>query len=247
MAKHEDLQDKRVVVTGGASGIGLATAQRFVKEGAKVVIFDINEKAFQEVLNSNPGIVGAVKVDVSVEEDVVKGFEKVDQLIGGIDVLISNAGISVRKPYDEIEFEQWKRVIDINLNGMFLCSKEAIKRMKKQQSGVILFTASTNGMNGHPFYADYNASKAGVILLAKTIALEYAPYIRANSICPGYVMTPMQKAEYTEEMFAVVNEGIPLKRHADPEEVGALYAFLASSDASYITGQFIPIDGGETA
>ncbi len=247
MAKYEDLQGKRVVVTGGASGIGLATAQRFVKEGAKVVIFDINESAFQEVLNSNPGIIGAVKVDVSVEKDVVKGFEKVDQLIGGIDVLISNAGISVRKAYDEIEFEQWKRVIDINLNGMFLCSKEAIKRMKKQQSGVILFTASTNGMNGHPFYADYNASKAGVILLAKTIALEYAPYIRANSICPGYVMTPMQKAEYTEEMFEVVNEGIPLKRHADPEEVGALYAFLASSDASYITGQFIPIDGGETA
>ncbi len=247
MAIHEDLQGKRVVVTGGASGIGLATAQRFVKEGAKVVIFDINDKAFDNVLENNPGLVGAVKVDVRAEADVKNGFQEADHLIGGIDILISNAGISVRKPFDEIEYEQWKNVIDINLNGMFLCSKEAVKRMKKQKSGVILFTASTNGMSGHPFYADYNASKAGVILLAKTIALEYAPYIRANSICPGYVMTPMQKAEYTEEMFAVVNEGIPLKRHAEPEEVGALYAFLASDDASYITGQFIPIDGGETA
>ncbi len=247
MSRHEDLQGKRVVVTGGASGIGLATAQRFIKEGANVVIFDINDKAFEEVIAGNPGLSGAVKVDVSKEEDVIKGFEEADRLLGGIDVLISNAGISVRKPFAEIQYEQWKKVIDINLNGMFLCSKEAVKRMEKQKSGVILFTASTNGMNGHPFYADYNASKAGVILLAKTIALEFAPYIRANSICPGYVMTPMQKAEYTEEMFAVVNEGIPMKRHADPEEVGALYAFLASEDASYITGQFIPIDGGETA
>jgi len=247
MARYDELQGKRVVVTGGASGIGLATAQRFAKEGSDVVIFDINEKALEKALDDNPSLKGGVKVDVSIEIDVKKGFEMVDELIGGIDILISNAGISVRKPFVEIEYDQWKKVIDINLGGMFLCSKEAIKRMEKQHSGVILFTASTNGMEGHPFYADYNASKAGVILLAKTISLEYAPWLRVNAVCPGYVMTPMQKAEYTEEMFAVVNEGIPLKRHAEPEEVAALYAFLSSSDAAYITGQFIPIDGGETA
>lgn len=247
MARFDDLKGKRVVVTGGASGIGLATAQRFTLEGAKVVIFDVNENAIKEVLISNPSFAGAVKVDVGSEEDVLKGFEKVDELIGGIDILVSNAGISIRKPFIEIGYDQWRKVMDTNLGGMFLCSKEAIKRMEKQKSGVILFTASTNGMQGHPFYADYNASKAGVILLAKTIALEYAPWLRVNAICPGYVMTPMQKAEYTEEMFAVVNEGIPIKRHAEPEEVAALFAFLASSDAAYITGQFIPIDGGETA
>ena len=167
--------------------------------------------------------------------------------MGGLDVLVSNAGISVRSLFRDTEFSQWKKVLGINLDGMFLCAKEALKRMEPQKSGVILLTASTNGMEGHPYYTDYNVSKAGVILLGRSLALEYAPYIRVNSICPGYVLTPMQKAEYTEEMLAVVNEGIPMKRHAEPEEVAALFAFLASDEAAYITGQHIPIDGGETA
>jgi meso-butanediol dehydrogenase/(S,S)-butanediol dehydrogenase/diacetyl reductase len=247
MARYEELQDKRVVVTGGASGIGFAPAQRFAKEGAKVVIFDWNEAALKNVLAENPDLAGGVKVDVSNPESVKEGFLKVDEILGGIDVLISNAGISVRNLVKDADFEQWTKVIGINLNGMFLCSKEALSRMEKQKSGVILFTASTNGMEAHPYYADYNASKAGVILLGRTLALEYAPYIRVNSICPGYVLTPMQRAEYTDEMLEKVNEGIPMKRHATPEEVAALFVFLASDEASYITGQHIPIDGGETA
>lgn len=108
-------------------------------------------------------------------------------------------------------------------------------------------TASTNGVVGHPYYADYNASKAGVNLLARTMALELAPTIRVNTICPGYVLTPMQLAEYTPAMLDKVNENIPLKRHALPEEVAGLFAFLASDEAAYITGQQIPIDGGELA
>lgn len=247
MARYEDLVGKRVVVTGGASGIGLATAKRFAKEGSKVVIFDINEKALDDVISNNPDLAGGVVVDVSKEESVIKGFEKVDKLIDGIDVLISNAGISVRSLFKDITYEQWKKVLDINLNGMYLCAREALKRMSEQKSGVVLFTASTNGMEAHPYYADYNASKAGVILLGRTLALEYAPYIRVNSICPGYVLTPMQRAEYTDEMLEQVNEGIPMKRHATPEEVASLFVFLASDEASYITGQHIPIDGGETA
>lgn len=247
MAKYDELKDKRVVVTGGASGIGLATAKRFAKEGAKVVIFDWNEESIKEVLENNPELIDGVRADVSNPLDVENGFLKVDDIIGGIDVLISNAGISVRNLFKNVEYEQWSKVLGINLGGMFLCAKEALKRMERQKSGVILFTASTNGMEGHPYYADYNASKAGVILLGRTLALEYAPYIRVNSICPGYVLTPMQKAEYTEEMLEKVNLGIPMKRHATPEEVAALFVFLASDEASYITGQHIPIDGGETA
>ena len=119
--------------------------------------------------------------------------------------------------------------------------------MKQQQSGVILFTASTNGFSGYPYYTDYNASKSGVINLAKTIALECAPWLRTNAICPGYVLTPMQKAEYTPEMFDAVNARIPMGRHAEPEEIAALFAFLASAEAKYITGTTIVIDGGETA
>jgi NAD(P)-dependent dehydrogenase (short-subunit alcohol dehydrogenase family) len=147
----------------------------------------------------------------------------------------------------KIDYDRWSKVLRINLDGMFLCAKAAIERMKPQQSGVILFTASTNGFAGYPYYTDYNASKSAVINLTKTIALECAPWLRINSICPGYVLTPMQKAEYTAEMFDAVNARIPMGRHADPAEIAALFAFLASSEAKYITGTTISIDGGETA
>lgn len=247
MARYEDLINKRVVITGGASGIGLATAKRFAKEGAKVIIFDINKVALDDVLTENVDLLDGFEVDVSDEESVRNGFVKVDELMGGIDILISNAGISIRNLFKNITYSQWKKVMDINLGGMYLCAKEALNRMEKQKSGVVLFTASTNGMEAHPYYADYNSSKAGVILLGRTLALEYAPYIRVNSICPGYVLTPMQRAEYTDEMLEEVNQGIPMKRHATPEEIASLFVFLASDEATYITGQHIPIDGGETA
>lgn len=247
MALYEDLKGKRVLVTGAASGIGFATAKRFADEGAKVFVVDYNEKATMQVMMENPDFAGYCCADVSKESDVISAFKKMDQELGGIDVLISNAGISIRSDFVDITYDQWKKVIDINLNGMFLCAREAAKRMTEQKSGVILMTASTNGTEGHRWYTDYNASKAGVILLTKSMALELAPNIRVNCVCPGYVLTPMQKAEYTEEMLAKVNEGIPMKRHAEPEEIGALYAFLASSEARYITGADIRIDGGETA
>jgi NAD(P)-dependent dehydrogenase (short-subunit alcohol dehydrogenase family) len=246
MGMYKDLEGKRVVITGGASGIGCATAKRFIAEGAHVFIIDWNEKALNNVLSENSNLSGVCS-DVSNPDDMKKAFSTVDDVLGGIDVLISNAGISVRNPFLEIAYEQWSQVLRVNLDGMFLCSKEAIKRMKKQQSGVILFTASTNGLEGHPLYADYNASKAGVILLAKTLALEFAPWLRVNAVCPGYVLTPMQKAEYTPEMLETVNSEIPLNRHAEPEEVAGLFAFLSSEEASYMTGQAIVIDGGETA
>ena len=118
--------------------------------------------------------------------------------------------------------------------------------MTAADGGTILMTASTNGLTGHPFYADYNASKAGVILLARTMARELAP-VRVNAVCPGYVLTPMQRAEYSDEMLADVNAGIPLGRHASPDEIAALFAFLASDDGAYFTGAVISVDGGETA
>ena len=247
MAKYSELKDKKVMVTGAASGIGLATAQRFAAEGAKVFILDCNKGAISKVMDENPQFAGSCLCDVSSEDDVIAAFKKMDRELGGIDVLISNAGISIRKDFVDISYEQWQKVIDINLNGMFLCSREAARRMKAQKSGVILMTASSNGTEGHRWYTDYNASKAGVILLTKSMALELAPDVRVNCVCPGYVLTPMQRAEYTDEMLSKVNEGIPMKRHAEPEEIGALYAFLASDDAKYITGADIRIDGGETA
>jgi meso-butanediol dehydrogenase / (S,S)-butanediol dehydrogenase / diacetyl reductase len=219
------LAGKRVVVTGGSSGIGEATVRRFRDEGAHVVSIALD---------------GEIECDVADREQVAAAFEQV----GDIDVLVANAGISIRAPFLEIREEDWRRVLDVNLTGVFHCAQQAARRMDE---GVILMTASTNGLTGHENYADYNASKAGVILLARTMARELAPRIRVNAVCPGYVLTPMQRAEYTDEMLAAVNATIPLQRHAEPEEVAALFAFLASDDAAYITGAAITIDGGETA
>ena len=247
MGKYGDLANKRVVITGGASGIGLATALRFCDEGSRVVIFDWNKQRLEEILSENKNLCGGIHVDVSQPPEVEKGFQRVDAILGGIDILIANAGISFRSPFLDTDYEQWAKVLRVNLDGAFLCAKEAISRMKKQKDGVVLFTASTNGLEGHPLYADYNASKAGVIVLAKTLALEFAPWLRVNAVCPGYVLTPMQKAEYTPEILEQMNKNIPLQRHASPEEVAGLFAFLSSDEAAYITGQAIPIDGGETS
>jgi NAD(P)-dependent dehydrogenase (short-subunit alcohol dehydrogenase family) len=242
----EGLTGKRVVVTGGTSGIGEATSRRFLDEGARVVALAIGEEEIATAGERIPGI-EALRCDVADTAAVAAAFERIDELLGGVDVLVANAGISIRKPFLEIEEADWQRVLGVNLSGVFHCAQQAARRMVAGDGGVILMTASTNGLTGHPFYADYNASKAGVILLAKTMALELAPKVRVNSVCPGYVLTPMQRAEYTDEMLAEVNAGIPLGRHATPEEIAALYAFLASDEGAYFTGATISIDGGETA
>ena len=138
-------------------------------------------------------------------------------------------------------------MIAVNLTGVFYMAQTAARHMWERGSGVILQTASTNGLVGQPYYADYNATKAGVIELTKTMALELAPKVRVCAVAPGYVLTPMQRAEYTDAMLEEVNQKIPLRRHAKPEEIAALLAYLASDDAAYITGQVYTIDGAETA
>jgi meso-butanediol dehydrogenase / (S,S)-butanediol dehydrogenase / diacetyl reductase len=241
------LQDKRILITGGASGIGAATAARFLEEGSRVCVLDRDESACNKIRRELPGISEAIIADVTDLMQVEAALADAVRVMDGVDVLINNAGISVRHKFLDITPEEWERVIAVNLTGVFYVAQSVARYMWAQGSGVILQTASTNGTMGYPFYADYNATKAGVIELTRSMALELAPKIRVCAVAPGYVLTPMQRAEYSDAMLDEVNRKIPLRRHARPEEIAALFAFLASEDAAFATGHVYTLDGGETA
>lgn len=239
------LTGKRVLITGGAGGIGRATAVRFLEEGARVVVLDRDVRALEATRQAIPGLDGLLCADVSDPAAVEQAFADLDNLWGGLDVLVNNAGISIRHPFLEITPEEWRQVLRVNLDGVFYMAQAAARRMLAQGSGVIVNMGSTNALRGYPYYAGYNASKAGVVELTRSLALELAPTVRVNAVCPGFILTPMQEAEYTPEMQRAFAEKVPLRRLGRPEDVAALIAFLSSDDAAFITGQAIVIDGGE--
>jgi NAD(P)-dependent dehydrogenase (short-subunit alcohol dehydrogenase family) len=241
------LKGKRTLVTGGAQGIGAETAARFLEEGARVIVLDRSAEGLDKIREQLPGLDGVLRADISDPGAVANAFARMDDLWGGIDVLINNAGISIRHRFLDITPEEWRRVIETNLDGVFFAAREAARRMAAAGGGVILNMGSTNGIMGYHHYADYNASKAGVIELTRSMALELAPQVRVNCVCPGYILTPMQEAEYTPDMLRAFRAKIPLGRLGRPKDVAALFAFLASDDAAFITGQSFIIDGGEIA
>jgi NAD(P)-dependent dehydrogenase (short-subunit alcohol dehydrogenase family) len=238
--KHKD---QCVVVTGGASGIGAAIADRFQKEGAHVCILDINAEALASAQKANHFPL-CIHCDVSDRSSICSAFDQIGKKWKSIDVLVNNAGISIREPFETTSLENWNRTLAVNLTGPFLVSQETLRFMK---TGVMIHIASVSGMVGMPNYLSYNVSKAGVIELTKTLALELAPSIRVNCISPGYVLTPMQRKEYTPQAILDCASKIPMKRLGRPEEIAALASYLASSEAEFATGQSFVIDGGETA
>ena len=218
-----------------------------MEEGARVVVIDRDEQQLNGFIKKHPKLERVIHADVSKPEEIASAFGALDDLLGGLDVLINNAGISLRHAFMEITPAEWQDVMDVNLNGVFYVAQEAARRMLASDGGVILNMGSTNGLRGYHYYADYNASKAGVIELTRSMALELAPKVRVNAVCPGFILTPMQAAEYTSDMIREFENKLPLRKLGTPADVAALFAFLASEEANFITGQHFVIDGGEIA
>jgi 3-oxoacyl-[acyl-carrier protein] reductase len=234
------------IVTGGASGIGLAICKRFVEEGAKVIIADINQSESIKVAQAL-GLENAIAVPtdvsdpVSVEETTRRAIER----FGRIDILVNNAGICPLRSLEEISVQEWDKVLAVNLKGAFLFSKAVLPKMKEQRYGRIISISSVAGkMGGVVVGAHYAASKAGLIALTMCIARQYAKFgITANVICPVTTLTPLT-ASWPPELLDGLKRQIPLGRLAMPEDIAAAAAFLASDEAAFITGEVLDVNGG---
>lgn len=242
------LKDKATLITGGARGIGAATAFLFEKEGARVGIVDIRGDGLKEVAAKGKERSLDFKTfecDVTNKEQVEKVMEEFVQTFGRIDVLVNNAGIAISRPFQEKSVEDWERTLAVNLIGPFLCSQAAARYMLNQKSGKIINISSIRGIDhcGREGVMDYSASKAAVISLTKTLAKELAPHINVNTVAPGHTKTEMTQS-LPEEVKQNMIEGSYLKRMAEPEEIAKAILFLASDDASFITGQVLLVDGG---
>jgi NAD(P)-dependent dehydrogenase (short-subunit alcohol dehydrogenase family) len=252
------LDGKGVLIVGGTSGIGLATARRFLEEGSRVFVAGLDDAELKETRQAlaELGAIDGLAGDVSVETDV-------DAIVGGataslsrIDVLINNAGVAHKAPFLETATEAWDRTIAVNLRGMFLVARAVGRLMAGAgrwgpdgAGGAIVNMASTNALGGEELYAAYNASKGGVLQLTRTMAVELGSAgIRVNCLCPGFIDTPLNRGLEDEAWIQTYErEHIPLGRRGLAEEVAAAYAFLASDEASFIHGAALVIDGGQTA
>ncbi|MCB5195778.1 3-oxoacyl-ACP reductase FabG [Deefgea salmonis] len=243
------LKDKVAIITGSASGIGEATAIKFAAEGAKVVVCDVNQAGVAAVvaaLTANGADAIGFVVDVTKTDTIAAMVAAVKDKYQRIDVLVNNAGIVMDAQLFKMTEDQFDRVIDINLKGVYNCTKAVVDTMIEQNSGVILNASSVVGIYGNFGQTNYAATKFGVIGFVKTWAKELGKKgIRANAICPGFVATPILNA-MPEKVIQAMEEKVPMRRLAQPAEIANVYAFLASDEASYINGAVIEVTGGLT-
>ncbi len=241
-----NLEGKVAIITGGSSGIGKAVAERYVEEGMDVVIADVDEERGEEVADE----VGCtfMKCDVSSYENVEEVVEETVEEFGKLDVMVNNAGIGSVNTIEEMDMEEYEQIRSVDLDGVVYGCKAATPHLKETE-GTIINTASIYGLVGDVGATAYNAAKGGVVNLTRSVADDLAQHnVRVNSICPGFVRTPMTEEALEDEEFRshVLNQ-TPLGRVAEPEEIAGPAAFLASDEASYITGVNLPVDGGWTS
>lgn len=246
-----DFSGKHILVTGGAMGIGKEIVHQFGNSRAMITIFDFNNDALEETANEFTTLnfkINTFHTDVSDHKKVINCVKKAEA-IAPIDVLINNAGICPVTPFLKIEKEEWQHVLDVNLSGMFYVGQAVCKFMAERKNGSVINMSSKNGLDGEFGHAHYNSSKAGIVLLTKTMAIELAHLnINVNAVCPGYVRGPINlevdSDEFVEEF---VNRYIPFNRTGRVEDIAPIFLFLAHEKSRYITGQTFVIDGGQLA
>jgi 3-oxoacyl-[acyl-carrier protein] reductase len=238
------LENKIAIITGGAAGIGAATAVKFAQEGAKVIIWDLNEEKGAELAKQTGGIFA--KVNTANYQEVENAAKNVHDQFGRIDILINNAGITRDSTLKKMTTEQWQQVIDVNLTGVFYCTKIISEYMLMNNYGRIINASSVVGLYGNFGQTNYVATKAGLIGMTKTMARELGRKgITVNAIAPGFIATEMVSA-MPENVIESMKAKVPVGRLGNPEEIAAAYAFLASDEAAYINGATLSVDGGMT-
>jgi NAD(P)-dependent dehydrogenase (short-subunit alcohol dehydrogenase family) len=249
------LEGRRCLVTGGASGIGRATATTLAREGARVAILDVDREAAERLADSLEGAL-ALHADVADETAMEDAFAVIDERLGGLDVLVAGAGIGAEGSLEDIEPAQFDAVVGINLRGSYLAARLAIPRLRGSGGGCLVFVSSNAGLVARAFDPVYGATKAAQIQLMRSLALSLAAdRIRVNAVCPGPVDTPglwrgldpARRTETLEQLLASVPLGRALGRVSDAEEVAEAILFLVSPEAAYVTGAALPVDGGKTA
>jgi len=253
LAANGRLSGKNALVTGGGSGFGRATVLRFVEEGAeRVFVLDKREERLERVakeVGERGGNATTIQADVGSRDDCRRAIETAVAVDGRLDILVSNAGAWTQEPFLEMAWESWDYVLNVNLNASFILGQLAARVMKEQGGGVILYTASIDFKGAAPNFSHYAVSKSGIVNLVKNMAIELAPYnIRVNCISPGPSDTQQSVDIVGEERMVEFRKHFPIvplgRRLGRPEEMAATFAFLASGDASYITGHNIVVDGG---
>jgi NAD(P)-dependent dehydrogenase (short-subunit alcohol dehydrogenase family) len=245
---------KTVVVTGGAHGIGRASALRFASEGARVAVVDLRGREGEQVAAECQAAGGrglAYRADVSEPDEVAATVAQITSDLGGIDVVHANAGRLSAGTVLEVPLAEWNRIFAVNVTSMFLFARAAVPVMHERQGGAIVTTGSISGLFGEPALAAYTASKAAVVNLTRQMAIDFAGSgIRVNCVCPGWVDTGFNDPQFAHDQLsaadiaALIERTVPMGRQGLPEEMAAAVAFLASDDASYITGQTLVVDGG---
>jgi meso-butanediol dehydrogenase/(S,S)-butanediol dehydrogenase/diacetyl reductase len=249
-------EGRGVVVTGAAQGMGRSISEAFLAEGARVVLADLNEEGVAKTAEElgGDGDAFAVRCDVTNSDEVKNLVANAVDRLGKVDVFVNNAGTITMRQVVELEEDEWDMVMDVNAKGVFLCTRAILPHMLDRKSGAIVNIASQAGKRGYRLFAHYCASKAAVIVFSKGVALEVAPHVRINCVCPGIVKTDMMEREYAweEAMTGEPKEsiqkrwmsGIPMGRFQEPEHIARVTLFLASDDASEMTGQAINVTGG---